>query len=124
MRTAAQRDPRIKTVTVTDEAIVAHLVDGRAISVPLVWSWRLSDATPKQRARWKIVADGQGIHWPDVDEDISLEGMLRGIPAKRPKGMAAQQREERKQAALQWAGSKAASRRRTPRPAGAGITRA
>jgi hypothetical protein len=54
------------------------------VSVPLEWSWRLTDATPEQRAHWEIIGDGQGVHWPDVDEDISVEGMLRGVPAKRP----------------------------------------
>jgi hypothetical protein len=88
MSTATQSEPRIASVKVTRKAIVAHLADGRTVSVPLEWSWRLSDATPKQRARWEIIADGQGIHWPDVDEDISLEGMLRGIPAKRPRDSA------------------------------------
>jgi hypothetical protein len=72
------------SVNVTDEAIVAHLADGRVVSVPLEWSWRLTDATPEQRAHWEIIGDGQGVHWPDVDEDISVEGMLRGVPAKRP----------------------------------------
>ena len=62
----------------------AHLVDGRVISVPLAWSWRLSDATPAQRANWQLIGDGHGVHWPDVDEDISAEGMLSGIPAHRP----------------------------------------
>lgn len=84
MSTAIQSEPRIKTVTVTDEAIVAHLKDGRSISVPLDWSWRLTDATAEERTHWEIIGDGQGVHWPDVDEDISLEGMLHGIPAKRP----------------------------------------
>src|SRR5215831_8958527 len=74
MSTATQSEPRIASVKVTRMAIVAHLVDGRTVSVPLEWSWRLSDATPKQRARWEIIGDGQGIHWPDVDEDISLDG--------------------------------------------------
>jgi hypothetical protein len=72
-------------VDVNDETITAHLVDGRVISVPLAWSWRLSDATPAQRANWQLIGDGHGVHWPDVDEDISAEGMLRGIPAHRPK---------------------------------------
>jgi len=54
------------------------------ISVPLAWSWRLSDATPAQRANWQLIGDGSGIHWPDVDEDISADGMLNGIPARRP----------------------------------------
>ncbi len=69
----------------TDEAIIANLVDGRSISVPLAWSWRLSDATREQRARWEIIGDGEGIRWPEIDEDISVEGMLTGIPARRPK---------------------------------------
>jgi hypothetical protein len=53
-------------------------VDGRVISVPLAWSWRLSDATPQQRANFRLIGTGQGIHWPDVDEDISVDGMLYG----------------------------------------------
>lgn len=77
--------PRIKTVRVTEDTITAELVDGRTISVPLAWSWRLSDATPEQRARFEIIGDGQGVHWPDIDEDISAEGMLHGVPARRPK---------------------------------------
>jgi hypothetical protein len=75
--------PTIKNVEVTDEEIVAHLVDGRTISVPLAWSWRLSEATPEERAHYEIIGDGQGIHWPDIDEDISAEGMLHGTPAPR-----------------------------------------
>ena len=78
-------EPRIKTIHVSDDEITAHLVDGRTISVPLAWSWRLSDATAEQRANYQIIGDGQGIHWPDVDEDISVEGMFSGIPARRPK---------------------------------------
>ncbi len=77
-------EPRLLDVSVTDVEIIAHLADGRTISVPLAWSWRLSDATPEQRATFEIIGDGQGIHWPDVDEDISVEGMLHGIPARRP----------------------------------------
>ena len=75
---------KVTNVVVTDETITAHLVDGRVISVPLAWSWRLSDATPAQRANWELTGDGHGVHWPDVDEDISAEGMLSGIPAHRP----------------------------------------
>ena len=84
MSTAILTEPRIVTVNVTDDAIVAHLADGRVISVPLEWSWRLKDAKAEQREHWEIIGDGQGVHWPDVDEDISVEGMLRGVPAKRP----------------------------------------
>ena len=71
---------------VTEDTITAHLVDGRTISVPLVWSWRLAEATPEQRQNWRLIGDGTGIHWPDVDEDISARGMLNGGPAHRPRG--------------------------------------
>ncbi len=85
MSTAINVEPRAKSVEVTSKAIVAHLVDGRTISVPLAWSWRLSQATPAQRAHWEIIGDGQGFHWPDVDEDISVHGMLNGTPARPPR---------------------------------------
>src|SRR5437867_7159965 len=84
MSTTVIVDPRIASVVVTDETITAHLVDGRVISVPPAWSWRLSDATPAQRANWTLIGDGHGVHWPDVDEDLSADGMLNGVPARRP----------------------------------------
>jgi len=80
-------EPRARTIEVTDDAITAHLVDGRTITVPLAWSWRLADATPAQRARWELIGDGEGIRWPEIDEDISVRGMLEGLPAKRPARM-------------------------------------
>lgn len=86
MSTAVSAESRIANVEVTDEAIIAQLVDGRVISVPLTWSWRLSDATPAQRQHWQLIGDGHGVHWPDLDEDISADGMLNGIPARRPRG--------------------------------------
>ena len=86
MSIAVNVDARIESVTVTDDTISAHLVDGRTISVPLAWSWRLSEATPEQRSRFQILGSGSGIRWPEVDEDISVEGMLHGIPARRPAG--------------------------------------
>ena len=79
------QEVKIKDVDVTDNTITAYLVDGRTISVPLAWSWRLSEATPEQRAHYEIIGDGEGIRWPDIDEDISAEGMLYGTPAPRPK---------------------------------------
>ena len=85
MSTAARSEPRIQRIEVTDETITAYLADGRVISVPLAWSWRLAAATPAQRAKYEIIGDGQGVHWPDVDEDISAEGMLAGTPARPPK---------------------------------------
>jgi hypothetical protein len=86
MNTAVQiQEVRIKDISVTEDTITAQLTDGRIISVPLAWSWRLMEATPKQRAKWRIIGDGHGVHWPDIDEDISAEGMLYGIPAPRPR---------------------------------------
>jgi hypothetical protein len=80
-------EPRIKEVRVTEDTLTASLVDGRMISVPLAWSWRLSEATPAQRAHYEIIGDGQGVHWPELDEDISARGMLSGVPARRPQSV-------------------------------------
>ena len=86
MNTAVKlQEVRIKNIEVTDDTITAYLVDGRVISVPLAWSWRLSEATPEQRANYEIIGDGLGIHWPEIDEDISADGMLYGVPAPRPR---------------------------------------
>jgi hypothetical protein len=78
-------ESRIDHVDVTDETITAYLVDGRVISVPLAWSWRLSEATTAQRKKWELIGDGHGVHWPEIDEDISADGMLNGVPAHRPR---------------------------------------
>jgi hypothetical protein len=85
MSTAAGSEPRIIALEVTEDAIVARLADGRTVSVPLAWSWRLSNATPAQRNRFEMIGDGEGVHWPDIDEDISARGMLQGTPACRPR---------------------------------------
>jgi Protein of unknown function (DUF2442) len=83
MSTAINSIPRITELSVDDELITAHLADGRIVSVPLAWSWRLSEATPAQRADFEIVGNGQGVRWPSIDEDISAEGILGGVPARR-----------------------------------------
>ena len=85
MSIAVNADARVKQAVVTDDLITFYLVDGRIVSVPLAWSWRLSEATPTQRDNYEIIGDGQGVHWPDVDEDLSVEGMFNGVPARRPK---------------------------------------
>jgi Protein of unknown function (DUF2442) len=86
MSTAAHRraEPRIRTVQVTDHMIVVELHDGRSVSVPLWWSWRLERATPEQRRRFEILDDGESVRWPDIDEDLSARGFLEGSPAPRP----------------------------------------
>ena len=101
MSTVASSEPRIRDVRVTGSEIIAHLLDGRVISVPLAWSWRLSDATPAQRARHRLIGGGQGVQWPDVDEDISVEGMLGGTPARRPRASGKPVRQEPQRASNQ-----------------------
>ncbi len=76
-------DERVLDVQFTDDAISVNLRDGRVISVPLVWYPRLHEATAAQRKNWKIAGGGYGIHWPDIDEDLSTEGLLRGAPAPK-----------------------------------------
>ena len=91
MNTVVRVEVRIKDIEVSEDTITASLTDGRTISVPLVWSWRLAEATPEERANYEIMGDGHGVHWPDIDEDISAEGMLYGIPAPRPKSQQVKQ---------------------------------
>ena len=69
---------RVKAVRFTDEKLTVDLQDGRTITVPLAWYPRLLRASPSQRANWQIAGGGFGIHWPDVEEDLSTEGLLRG----------------------------------------------
>jgi hypothetical protein len=64
-------------VAVTDDQIVVVLADGRKVAAPIAWSPRLADATPEQRKNWRLIGRGQGIHWPDVDEDISVASLLK-----------------------------------------------
>jgi len=71
----------VKDVRVGDETLAVDLADGRTITVPLAWYPRLLHATRAQRSNWRISGAGFGIHWPDVDEDLSTEGLLRGAPA-------------------------------------------
>jgi hypothetical protein len=74
-------DIRVRSVSVTDDEFTVGLMDGRKISAPLSWYPRLAQATPVQRSRWQVCGGGFGIHWPDVDEDLSTEGLLAGAPA-------------------------------------------
>ncbi|MEO0537041.1 MAG: DUF2442 domain-containing protein [Cyanobacteria bacterium P01_A01_bin.123] len=78
---AIRADARVKKVYFTQDTISVDLLDGRTITVPLVWYPRLFNATPDQRANWQVCGGGYGIHWEDVDEDLSTAGMLRGAPA-------------------------------------------
>lgn len=80
---AVAADERVADVSFDQDALSVRLKDGRTISVPLAWYPRLFHATAEQRRNWKIAGGGYGIHWPEIDEDISTEGLLRGAPAPR-----------------------------------------
>ncbi len=78
---ALKADERVAGVSFTPDSLSVALMDGRTITVPLAWYSRLLHATPEQLNNWKIAGGGYGIHWPDLDEDLSTEGLLRGAPA-------------------------------------------
>lgn len=80
---ALAADERVSSVSFTNESLSVGLMDGRTITVPLVWFPRLLEATNAQRNHWEVRGGGYGIHWPDLDEDLSTEGLLRGAPAPR-----------------------------------------
>lgn len=80
---ATAADERVLDVAFNDDVVSVSLRDGRVISVPLVWYPRLLNATLAQRNNWKIAGGGYGIHWPDIDEDLSTEGLLRGTRVPR-----------------------------------------
>lgn len=92
MNTAAKNEPRIVSLKVANDEIRAHLADGRKITIPIAWSWRLANATRAQRKCFEIIGSGEGVHWPEIDEDISARGMLQGTPATPAKRSKAKRR--------------------------------
>ena len=70
-----------QSVNVTDDALIVDLSDGRTVSVPLAWFPRLLHGTPDQRNKWRLIGGGEGIHWPDLNEDISVENLILGKPS-------------------------------------------
>ncbi|MDT8404537.1 DUF2442 domain-containing protein [Sulfuriflexus sp.] len=75
---AVETHPLAQSVEFTDDDLIVSLLDGRKVTVPLVWFPRLSEATKTQLERYELLADGEGIHWPEIDEDLSVAGLLRG----------------------------------------------
>jgi hypothetical protein len=75
---AELRDAQAQGVSVSDDALAVDLADGRTIAVPLAWFPRLAHGTPEERANWRLISGGEGIHWPDLDEDISVVSLLAG----------------------------------------------
>ena len=76
-----RREATAERVSVTEDSLTVHLADGRTLSVPLAWYPRLLHGSSKQRNRWRLIGRGEGIHWPDLDEDISVENLLSGNPS-------------------------------------------
>ncbi len=70
-----------QNVQVTDDALIVDLSDGRTVSVPLAWFPRLLHGTPEEQKNWRLIGEGEGIHWPDLDEDISVESLILGKPS-------------------------------------------
>lgn len=80
----SENDLRIMSVTIDDDRLSVELMDGRSIAVPLAWYPRLANATPAQRENWELAGAGHGIHWPELDEDLCTEGLLRAARAPQP----------------------------------------
>ena len=74
-------EAKAQSVTITEDTLAVDLTDGRTISVPLVWYPRLMHGTEEERNNWRLIGDKEGIHWPDLDEDISIENLLKGKPS-------------------------------------------
>jgi hypothetical protein len=100
--------PNAERVTVTEDTLSVDLSDGRTISVPLAWFPRLLQSTPEERNNWRLIGKGLGIHWEDIDEDISVEGLLAG----RPSG-------ESQSSFKKWLDRRSSRLRRSSRRAGA-----
>jgi hypothetical protein len=81
---APEIDPRATEVRCSEDELLVQLGDGRSIAVPLAWFPRLLHATAAQRANVQLLGDGRGLHWPDVDEDLRVEGLLRGARSPEP----------------------------------------
>lgn len=81
---ATVADERVVDVETTEDELKVRLMDGRTITVPLVWYPRLLHATEERRKNWEIAGAGYGIHWEEIDQDLSTEGLLRGAPAPAP----------------------------------------
>jgi hypothetical protein len=73
--------PMAEDVRVTNDSLIVDLSDGRTISVPLEWFPRLLHATPEERSNWRLIGRGHGVHWEEIDEDISVEGLVAGRPS-------------------------------------------
>lgn len=92
------RQALAQEVRVTDDTLVVDLTDGRTLSVPVAWYPRLAHGTPAERAQWRLIGRGEGIHWPQLDEDVSVEGLLAGRRSGETQGSLQRWLESRKAA--------------------------
>ena len=109
------REIKAQRVTVTDDNLVLGLSDGRTVSVPLVWYPRLLHASPRERNNWRLIAGGEGIHWPDLDEDLSVEGIILGRASGESQASLKRWLESREPAARQRRVPRSKSNRQPPR---------
>jgi hypothetical protein len=79
--TTEVQQPKAQSVVITEDSVIVDINDGRTISVPLAWYPRLLHSFPEERDRWRLIGNGEGIHWPDLDEDLSVENLLAGKPS-------------------------------------------
>jgi hypothetical protein len=86
MSTSRVEQPAVVAVRIADDALAVDLADGRSVTVPLGWYPRLAHATARERRNWRLIGSGEGVHWPDLDEDISVEGVLAGRPSAESQG--------------------------------------
>jgi hypothetical protein len=89
--------PRAQSVAVSDDTLSVDLVDGRTIAVPTAWYPRLAHATAEERSHWRLIGQGEGIHWPDLDEDISVDNLLAGRPSGESQASLKRWLEQRRQ---------------------------
>ncbi len=111
------REARAQRVTVTEDSLVVDLIDWRSISAPLVWYPRLLNGTPGERNEWRLIADGEGIHWPDLDEDLSVDSLIVGRPSGESQESLKRWLEGRKVRAGRASGDKAVSKAARPQRA-------
>lgn len=113
--TAAHETAMARAVRVTRRTLTVELHDGRMVAVPVAWYPRLANGTPRERQRWELIGPGIGVHWPDLDEDISVEALLRGVPSNESPASLQRWLESRHRPADKRVHSVKARRQRTKR---------
>jgi hypothetical protein len=111
------QEPRAQRVTVTEDSVVVDLRDGRTVSAPLAWYPRLLHGTPEERDNWRLIGSGEGVHWPDLDEDLSIDSLISGRPSGESQASLKRWLEGRKASPGQVPGEKTVRRASKPQRA-------